>query len=267
MELDEAEAMPVVAEVLPLTPELHAQRVAAFEASALEYLDPMYSAARRMTHNAQDAEDLVQETYLKAFAAFHQYEPGTNLKAWLYRILTNTYINKHRKKQREPFQTSTDDLSDWEVNSAPDLTTPSAEFSALSQVTDTEVSEALLQLPEDRRMVVYYADVEGLAYQEIAEIMDCPVGTVMSRLHRGRAQLRTLLADYAKKRGIGTNSGINAGVETLKSTKSKTEKPKTARTDIDKPTDAVIANFYSADQIYDGQRNVERGNNEQKGLQ
>lgn len=179
-----------------------AERAAQFEATALEYLDPLYSAALRMTRNPQDAEDLVQETFLKAFAAFHQYEAGTNLKAWLYRILTNTYINKYRKKQREPFMSSTDDLSDWEVNSAPDLTAASAEFSALNQLTDTEVSDALAQLPEDRRMAVYFADVEGLSYAEIAEIMDCPVGTVMSRLHRGRAQLRTLLADYARRRGI-----------------------------------------------------------------
>lgn len=192
------------------------EKVAAFEASALEYLDQLYSAALRMTRNPQDAEDLVQDTYLKAFAAFHQYEPGTNLKAWLYRILTNTYINRHRKKQREPFLSSTDDLTDWEINSAPDLAEPSAELSALSQLTDTEVSEALLQLPEDRRMAVYYADVEGMSYQEIAEIMDCPTGTVMSRLHRGRAQLRTLLADYAEKCGINVKSGINDDGEALK---------------------------------------------------
>ena len=198
-----------------------ASRVAAFESSALEYLDPLYSAALRMTHNPQDAEDLVQDTYLKAFAAFHQYEPGTNLKAWLYRILTNTYINRHRKKQREPIHTPTDELADWEVNSTPDLMTQSAEFSALSQLTDTEVSDALAQLPEDRRMVVYYADVEGMSYQEIAEIMDTPVGTVMSRLHRGRAQLRTLLADYARRRGINVDSGINDETETLNNSKAE----------------------------------------------
>ena len=200
------------------------ERAAQFEASALEYLDPLYSAALRMTRNPQDAEDLVQDTYLKAFAAFHQYQPGTNLKAWLYRILSNTYINNYRKKQREPLQTTTDDLTDWEINSTPDLTSQSAELSALSQLTDSEVSEALLQLPEDRRMVVYYADVEGMAYQEIAEIMDCPVGTVMSRLHRGRAQLRKLLANYARERGIVTDTGINDDGETLKSKTAKGNK-------------------------------------------
>jgi len=179
-----------------------AARVAQFEASALEYLDQLYSAALRMTRNRQDAEDLVQDTYLKAFAAFHQYQPGTNLRAWLYRILTNAYINKHRKKQREPYLKNADDVTDWEVNAAPDLTMQSAEFTALNQITDNEVSDALAELPEERRMVVYFADVEGLSYQEIAEIMDCPVGTVMSRLHRGRAQLRKSLAEYARQRGI-----------------------------------------------------------------
>jgi RNA polymerase sigma-70 factor, ECF subfamily len=192
-----------------------ASRVAAFEASALEYLDPMYSAALRMTRNPQDAEDLVQDTFLKAFTAFHQYEPGTNLKAWLYRILTNNYINRHRKKQREPVQTPAEELADWEVNSTPDLMTQSAELSAMSQLTNSEVSDALAQLPEDRRMVVYYADVEGMSYQEIAEIMDTPVGTVMSRLHRGRAQLRTLLADYARSRGINVAAGINDDADAL----------------------------------------------------
>lgn len=207
-------------------------RLAQFEASALEYLDPLYSAALRMARNPQDAEDLVQDTFLKAFTAFEQYQPGTNLKAWLYRILTNTYINHYRKKQREPQQTPAEDLTDWEVNSTPDLTAQSAELSALSQLTDTEVSEALAQLPQDRRMAVYYADVEGMAYQDIADIMDCPVGTVMSRLHRGRAQLRTLLADYAKERGIirgaeseknmeGAASGIKPLPKTLTIPKGK----------------------------------------------
>jgi len=213
----------------------HANRVAEFEASALEFLDPLYSAALRMTRNPQDAEDLVQDTYLKAFAAFHQYEKGTNLKAWLFRILTNTYINRFRQKKREPIQSPADELSDWEINSVPDLMTQSAEFSALNQLTDTEVSAALAQLPVDRQMVVYYADVEGLPYQEIADIMECPVGTVMSRLHRGRAQLRNLLADYAKKRGIipndddasaANNSLGKAEASPPVSAKSTSRKPK-----------------------------------------
>jgi RNA polymerase sigma-70 factor (ECF subfamily) len=191
-----------------------ASRAAQFEQSALQYLDSLYAAARRMTHNPHDAEDLVQETYLKAFASLDQYQPDTNLKAWLYRILTNTYINQYRRKQREPHQTTTEGLSDWEVNSA-DLLMPSAELSALSQLTDSEVLEALAKLPEDRRMVVYYADVEGMPYQEISEILECPIGTVMSRLHRGRAQLRQLLSDYAQRNGIKVNPGINGGGETL----------------------------------------------------
>lgn len=189
----------ISAEISDETPE---QRIARFESSAMEYLNQLYVAAMRMTRNPQDAEDLVQETYLKAFASFDKYEPGTNLRAWLYRILTNTYINIYRKKQRDPATVSTDDLADWQIGENTELITQSAELSALEQLPDSDIKDALEKLPYDRRMTVYYADVEGLAYQEIAEIMACPVGTVMSRLHRGRAQLRDLLADYAVKRGI-----------------------------------------------------------------
>jgi RNA polymerase sigma-70 factor (TIGR02947 family) len=182
-----------------------AARAVRFERDALQYLDQLYSAALRMTRNPADAEDLVQETFAKAFAAFHQYRPGTNLKAWLYRILTNTFINSYRKKQREPQQSQAEDVEDWQIARAASHTSRglrSAEAEALDRLPDSDVKRALAELPEDRRMVVYYADVEGFPYKEIAEIMGTPIGTVMSRLHRGRRQLRELLADYAAQRGL-----------------------------------------------------------------
>jgi len=176
-----------------------------FEEQALPYMDQLYAAAMRMTRNPSDAGDLVQETFVKAFAAFGQFQQGTNLKAWLYRILTNTFINGYRKNQRNPYQGTIDDLEDWQLGSAESATssaTRSAEAEAIDHLPDSAVKDALQQVPEDFRLAVYLADVEGFSYQEIADIMKTPVGTVMSRLHRGRRLLRTLLADYARDRGI-----------------------------------------------------------------
>ena len=189
------------------TDEEKAQR---FERDAMPFLDQLYGAAMRMTRNPTDAEDLVQETYLKAFAAFDSFQEGTNLRAWLFRILTNTYINQYRRKQRQPYQASADELTDWQLNDAQERITSaprSAEAEALDRLADSDVVEALAAIPEDFRLAVYLADVEGFSYKEIAEIMDTPVGTVMSRLHRGRKLLRESLRDYAIERGFIPDEG------------------------------------------------------------
>ncbi|WP_460799651.1 sigma-70 family RNA polymerase sigma factor [Microbacterium sp. GXF0217] len=178
-----------------------------FEEQAIPFMDQLYAAAMRMTRNPADAADLVQETFVKAFGSWSSFSQGTNLKAWLYRILTNTYINIYRKKQREPFQGTIDELEDWQLGGAESTTAShsrSAEAEAIDRMPASVVKDALQELPEDFRLAVYFADVEGFAYQEIADIMKTPIGTVMSRLHRGRRMLRELLADYAAERGIAT---------------------------------------------------------------
>lgn len=184
------------------------ERQRLFEEQALPLLDQLYGGAMRLTRNPQDAEDLIQETYLKAYNNFGSFKQGTNLKAWLYRIMTNTYINSYRKAKRRPAESSADELSDFQLYTTSghgSTGLESTEVEALKLMPDSTISEAMNDLPEDYRMVVYYADVVGLAYKEIAEIMDTPLGTVMSRLHRGRKLLRVALKDVAREVGIGLN--------------------------------------------------------------
>ncbi len=178
-----------------------------FADDAMPLMASLYSAALRMTRNPSDAEDLVQETYLKAFRAYERFEAGTNLKAWMYRILTNTYINSYRKKQRRPDETDLGDVEDLYLyrrvgGLEGSILGRSAEDELMDLFGEAEVKEALEALPEHYRLPVLLADVEGFAYKEIAEILDIPIGTVMSRLHRGRKQLQKRLYDFAEQRRL-----------------------------------------------------------------
>ncbi|MBB6118468.1 RNA polymerase sigma-70 factor (ECF subfamily) [Nocardiopsis algeriensis] len=181
------------------------EQVLDFAAAVTPFADQLYPTALRMTRNPADAEDLVQETFTKAFANFHQFRAGTNLRAWLYRILTNTFINGYRKKQREPRQETTDEIKDWQLAAAEAHTSSgmrSAENEVLDRLPDSDIKQALARLPEEFQEVIYLVDIEGYAYKEVAERMGTPLGTVMSRLHRARRQLREMLGDYARDRGI-----------------------------------------------------------------
>ena len=180
-----------------------------FAEEAMPLMGSLYSGALRMTRNPADAEDLVQETYLKAYRAFGSFQEGTNLKAWLYRILTNTFINSYRAKKRRPDESDLDDVEDLYLyrrlgGLEAAETGRSAEDELLDHVTDTQVKEAIESLPEQFRVAVLLADVEGFSYKEIAEILDIPIGTVMSRLHRGRKGLQKRLLEYAVERGLVT---------------------------------------------------------------
>ena len=177
----------------------------AFADEAMQYAPQLYSAALRMTRNASDAEDLVQETFLKAYRSFAGFQEGTNLRAWLFRILTNTYINVYRAKQRRPIETDLDDVEDlymYRRIGALQSSARSAEDQMFDLFTDDEVKQSLEELPENFRLPVLLADVEGFAYKEIAEMLDIPIGTVMSRLHRGRKAMQKRLFDYAQARGL-----------------------------------------------------------------
>ena len=180
---------------------------AAFAEQAMEHMASLYTAALRMTRNPADAEDLVQETYLKAYRAFGSFQQGTNLKAWLYRILTNTFINSYRSRKRRPEQTEIDDVEDLYLyrrlgGLEAAAAGRSAEEEVIDRFTDDEVKEAIESLPEQFRMAVLLADVEGFSYKEIAEILEIPIGTVMSRLHRGRRALQKSLYEFGMARGL-----------------------------------------------------------------
>ena len=193
-----------------LATETVVERTARFERDAMQYTSQLYAAALRYTKNQHNAQDLVQDTYAKAFTSFHQFEPGTNLKAWLYRILTTTFINTYRKDQRRPL-ISDGEVEDWQLAASASHTSDqgkSAEDEVLENLPDGEVKRALQEIPEEFRLAVFYADVEGYSYKEIADILGIPSGTVMSRLHRGRKLLRAMFMDYAKERGIGGSNGM-----------------------------------------------------------
>jgi RNA polymerase sigma-70 factor (ECF subfamily) len=180
---------------------------ATFSDQAMEFMPSLYTAALRMTRNPADAEDLVQDTYLKAYRAFETFKEGTNLKAWLYRILTNTFINSYRAKKRRPEETDIDDVENLYLyrrlgGLAGATAGRSAEEEVLDRFTETDVKEALESLPEQFRLAVLLGDVEGFSYKEIAEILDVPIGTVMSRLHRGRRALQKRLYDFGRQRGL-----------------------------------------------------------------
>jgi RNA polymerase sigma-70 factor (ECF subfamily) len=184
---------------------------AQFSDQAMEYMPALYTAALRMTRNAADAEDLVQETFLKAYRAFGSFQEGTNLKAWLYRILTNTFINSYRASKRRPEKADVEDIEDlYLYKRLNELPSPgvgrSAEDELLETITDDEVKTAIEALPETFRMAVLLADVEGFSYKEIADITDVPIGTVMSRIHRGRRALQKALHDYGAARGLVASS-------------------------------------------------------------
>jgi RNA polymerase sigma-70 factor, ECF subfamily len=185
------------------------ERTERFEQDVVPFTSQLYPAALRMTNNASDAEDLVQEAIAKAYTGFHQFRPGTNLRAWLYKIMANAFINNYRKRRREPATTlGADFQEDWQVSTDPLAPpAPSAEAEALSRLADSDILNALRELPEEFRVPIYLADIEGYPYREIAEMMGTPLGTVMSRLHRGRTKLRVKLSRYAPGGGIPALSG------------------------------------------------------------
>jgi RNA polymerase sigma-70 factor (ECF subfamily) len=187
-----------------------------FTHDAMQHAPQLFSTAMRMTRNRSDAEDLVQETFIKAWRSFATYQQGTNLRAWLFRIMTNTYINKYNAQQRKPTETELDDVEElflYKRLGAVDQSqlSQSAEDQMLSLFTDDEVKKALEELPEQFRIPVLMSDVEGFSYKEIAEILEIPLGTVMSRLHRGRKAMQKMLYEYAKERGLINEALLSQG--------------------------------------------------------
>ncbi len=183
---------------------MESEKVVEFEELAIPYIDQLYSAALKMTMNSQDAQDLVQETYMKAYRSFHQFQKNTNVKAWLYTILTNTFINAYRKKQKTPQSIDSEEINEWQITNSSNQSfgLRSAETEVLESVTDDKIKAALSSLSKEYQLVVYFADIEGYSYKEISEILGIPTGTVMSRLHRARIKLRKLLSEYVHEMGM-----------------------------------------------------------------
>ncbi len=203
-----------------------------FAEAAMPLMDQLYSAAMRMTRNPADAEDLVQETYLKAYRGYERFEEGTNLKAWMYRILTNSYINRYRAKQRRPDESDIADVEDMYLyrrlsGENADIGT-SAEDAFLNSVTDDAVKAAIEAIPENFRIAVLLADVEGFAYKEIAEILEVPIGTVMSRIHRGRKALEKQLHEYAEERNLLPDDDDSASADSDRTASSESVSPNSA---------------------------------------
>jgi len=187
-----------------------------FVTDAMQFAPQLFSTALRMTRNKSDAEDLVQETFIKAWRSFHTFQTGTNLRAWLYRIMTNTFINKYNSKQRRPSETELDEVEELYLYKRlgsidQSKLSSSAEDQMLELFTDDEVKHALEELPESFRLPVLLSDVDGFSYKEISEMLDIPLGTVMSRLHRGRKAMQKMLYEYAKERGLVNESLIEQG--------------------------------------------------------
>ncbi|MBU1101585.1 MAG: sigma-70 family RNA polymerase sigma factor [Bacteroidetes bacterium] len=179
------------------------QKYGDFEREALPHIDALYNFALRMTGNSDDADDLVQETYLKAFRFFDKFEKGTNCKAWLFRILKNSYINDYRKQTKEPDKVDYDDIQNFYENiKVSDIKTQHTEEDAFNKLMEDDISSALSLLPEDFRTVIILSDIEGFTYEEIADFVDCPIGTVRSRLHRARKMLYSKLYNYAMAKGF-----------------------------------------------------------------
>jgi RNA polymerase sigma-70 factor (ECF subfamily) len=184
------------------------QKNAEFEREAVPHMDILYNYALRMTSNPDDAADLVQETYLKAFRFWDKYEKGTNIRAWLFRIMKNSYINKYRKETKEPDTVDYDDIQNFYNSIKAESADPNdLQRKIFGGLLEDDIAKALEALPEEFRTVVILCDIEGLSYEEIAEFVDCPIGTVRSRLHRGRKILRGMLFDYARKHGFVDDTG------------------------------------------------------------
>lgn len=185
------------------------KRYAEFEKEAVPHMDSVYNFALRLTGNEDDADDLVQETYMKAFRFFDKFESGTNCKAWLFRILKNSFINDYRKQTKEPNKVDYEDVQNFYENIKSDeVDSRHYELDAFSNLLDDDVSKAIAKLPEDFRTVIILNDIEGFTYEEIADFVDIPVGTVRSRLHRARKMLYVQLFDYAKGRGFIKTDGL-----------------------------------------------------------